>query len=109
MITVWLGMLIQINMCHLLKMLIPSLLRYFLITSKYFIMMQTPVKLDTWLRSYEEFVIAQTNIKQQIGNAVFANISKTISPTSDWFLLIMSHVKRKISNFLCELLFDSTV
>ena len=43
---------------------------------------------NIWLQSYEEFVNAKNNINQQNLN----NISKTISPTSDSFLLIMSHI-----------------
>ena len=46
----------------------------------------------TWLQSYEECVHAKNNIKQRNWNTVFANISKPISPTSDSFLLIMSHI-----------------
>ena len=34
----------------------------------------------------------KNNIKQKNFNTVFANISKTTSPTSDSFLLIMSHM-----------------
>ena len=51
--------------------------------------MQTPLQLDIWLQSYEEFVNAKNNIKERNWNTVFANISKPISPTSDSFLLIM--------------------
>ena len=54
--------------------------------------MQTPLQLDIWLKNYEGFVNAKNNIKQRNLNAVFANISKTASPTSDSFLLIMSHM-----------------
>ena len=54
--------------------------------------MQTPLQLDIWLRSYERFDNAKNNIKQRNLNTVFANISKTTSPTSDSFLLIMSHI-----------------
>ena len=48
--------------------------------------------MDIWLQSYEEFVIAKNNIKQRNLNTVFANISKPMLPTSDSFLLIMSHI-----------------
>ena len=54
--------------------------------------MQTPLQLDIWLQSYEGFVNAKNNIKQGNLNTVFANISKTTLPTSDSFLLIMSHM-----------------
>ena len=54
--------------------------------------MQTPFKLDIWLQSYEDFVNAKNNIKHKNLNTVFANISKTTSPTSDSFLWIMSHI-----------------
>ena len=54
--------------------------------------MQTPLQLDIWLQSYEGFDNAKNNIKQRNLNTVFANISKTTSPTSDSFLLIMSHI-----------------
>ena len=54
--------------------------------------MQTPLQLDIWLQSYEEFVNGKNNIKQRNWNTVFANISKPLSPTSDSFLLIMSHM-----------------
>ena len=63
---------------------------------KCFILLQTPLQLDNWLQSYDEFVNAKNNIKQRNLNTVFANISKTTSPTSDSFLLIMSHIKQKI-------------
>ena len=36
--------------------------------------MQTPLKLDVWLQSYEEFVNPKNNIKQKNLNTVFANI-----------------------------------
>ena len=55
--------------------------------SKCFILMQTPLQLDIWLQSYEEFVNAKNKVKQRNWNTVFANISKPISPTSDSFLL----------------------
>ena len=54
--------------------------------------MQTPLQLDIWLHSYEGFDDAKNIIKQRNFNTVFANISKTIWPTSDSFLLIMSHM-----------------
>ena len=54
--------------------------------------MQTPLLLDIWLQSYEEFDNAKNSIKQRYLNSVFANISKTALPTSDSFLLIMSHI-----------------
>ena len=54
--------------------------------------MQTPFKMDIWLQSYEDFFNAKNNIKHKNLNTVFGNISKTISLTSDSFLLIMSHI-----------------
>ena len=62
-------------------------------TSKCFIVMQTPLKLNIWLQSYEGFVNAKNNIKERNLNIVFANISKTTLPTSD---LIMSHMMPSI-------------
>ena len=56
------------------------------------LLMQTPLLLDIWLQSYEGFDNAKNNMKQRNWNTVFANISKTTSPTSDSFLLIMSHM-----------------
>ena len=53
--------------------------------------MQTPLQLDIWLQSYEGFENAKNKMKQRNLNNVFGNISKT-SPTSDSFLLIMSHI-----------------
>ena len=40
--------------------------------------MQTPLQLDIWLQSYEEFVNAKNNKKQGNWNTVCANISKPI-------------------------------
>ena len=54
--------------------------------------MQTPLQLDIWLQSYKDFFNAKNNIKQRNWNTIFANISKPLSPTSDSFLLIMSHL-----------------
>ena len=61
-------------------------------TSKGIILMHTPLQLDNWLQSYEGFVNAKSNIKQRNLSTVFANISKTTSPTSDSFPLIVSHI-----------------
>ena len=47
------------------------------------------------IQSYERFVNAQNNIKQRNLTTVFSNISKTTSPTSDSFLLIMSHISEQ--------------
>ena len=54
--------------------------------------MQTLLQLDVCLQSYEGFYNAKNSMKQRNLNTVFANISKTTSPTSDSFLLIMSHM-----------------
>ena len=69
-------------------------LHHLLITSKCFNLMQTPLQLDIWLQSYERFVNAKNSIyyKTKEFDTVFANISKTTAPTSDSFLLIMSHL-----------------
>ena len=67
-------------------------LNHLLITSKCFILMQTPLQLDIWLQSYEGFDNFKNSMKQRNLNTVFDNISKTTSPTSDSFLLIMSHM-----------------
>ena len=48
--------------------------------------------MSAWLQSSEGFDNAKNNIKQRNLNTVFADISKTASPTSDSFLLIMSHI-----------------
>ena len=45
-----------------------------------------------WLQSYEGFDNAKNNMKQRNLNTVVANISKTTSPTSDSYLLIMSQM-----------------
>ena len=79
-------------MSHLSKIQIPIFLHHFHKTSKCFILMQTPLQLDIWLQRYEGFDNAKNNMKQRNFNTVFANISKTTSPTSDSFLLIMSHI-----------------
>ena len=65
---------------------------HFLMTSKCFICMQTTLQLDIWLQSYQGFYDAKNIMKQRNLNTVFANISKTTSPTSDSFLLIMSQL-----------------
>ena len=49
------------------------------------------LQFDIWLQ--DEFVNAKNNIKQRNCNTVCAQISKPISPTSDSFLLIMSHIE----------------
>ena len=57
--------------------------------------MQTPLRLDIsgYRVNYKGFVNAKNNIKQRDLNTVIANITKTASPTSDSFLiLIMSHI-----------------
>ena len=80
------------EMSHLSKNSISIFLHHFLETSKCFILMQTPLQLDNWLQSYEGFDIAINNRKQRNVNTVLANISKSTSPTSDSFLLIISHI-----------------
>ena len=87
------------GMSHLSKMSISNFLHHFLRTLKCFILMQTPLRLDIWLQGYEGFHNAKNNMKQRNLNTVFANISKTTSPTSDSFLLIMSHIQK------CEITF----
>ena len=52
--------------------------------------MQILLKFYIWLQSYEQFRNTQNNIKQKDLNSFFADISKTISATSDSFPLIMS-------------------
>ena len=54
--------------------------------------MQTPLQLSIWLQSNKQSIIAENNIKQKNLDPFFANISKAIFPTSDSFLLIMSHL-----------------
>ena len=51
--------------------------------------MQAPLQMDILLQSYEGIVNAKNNVKQRNLNTSFANISKTASPTSNSFLLIM--------------------
>ena len=77
---------------HLSKNSISVFLHHCLTTSKCFILTQTPLQLNIRLQNYEEFDNTKNNIKQRNLNPVYANISKTTSPTSDSFLLIMSHI-----------------
>ena len=56
--------------------------------------MQTLLRLDIWIQSYSKFVNVKNNVKQENLNTVFANISKSLFPTSDSFPLIMSHMYR---------------
>ena len=51
-----------------------------------------PITIGYLVTDYEEFFNAKNNIKQRNLNTIFANISKTIWPTSDSFLLIMPHI-----------------
>ena len=83
------------------KILILSFISHVLTNSKCFILMQTPWKLHIWLQSYEEFVDAKNNIKQKNLNTVLANISKSISPTSDSFPLILSQFSCVVSTKNC--------
>ena len=71
---------------------ISSFLCYFLIPTKCFIFSQTPFYFDVWLPSYEEFINAKNNINQKNLNTLFANNSKSVSPTSDLFLLSVSQL-----------------
>ena len=80
------------EMSHSSKIYFFIFFHHFIITLKCFILMQTPLQLDIWLQSYEWFINGKNNIKQRNLNTVFANISKTTSPTSDSFLLIMSPI-----------------
>ena len=91
--------------CDMIKGNESLFLPRFLITLKCFILMQTPLQLDIWLQSYEEFVNAKNNIKQRNLNTVFANTSKTIWPTSDSFLLIMSHIAIYSNNIIMVIVF----
>ena len=52
------------SMSHLSKIQILIFLHHLLITSKCFNLTQTPLQLDIWLQSYEEYVNAKNNIKQ---------------------------------------------
>ena len=71
------------EMSHVLnwKCSILRFLHYFLATQKCYILMHTPLESDIQLQSYEQFI-----------NSFFANISETISATSDSLphLLIVS-------------------
>ena len=58
------------EMSHLSKISNSFFLHHFLVTSKCFILMQTPLQLDIWLQSYEGFVNAKNNIKQRNSNTV---------------------------------------
>ena len=89
------------EMSHLSKKSISIFLHHCLTTSKCFILMQTPLQLDIRLQSYEEFDNAKNNIKQKEFEPCFANISRTTSPTSDSFLLIMSHIVRQLTKVSC--------
>ena len=51
-----------------------------------------PIIIRYLATSYEEFVNAKINVKQRNLINNLANISKTIWPTADSFLLIMSHI-----------------
>ena len=66
--------------------------------------MQTPLQLNIWLQSYAGFNNSNNIIKQINLNPVFANISKTTSPTSDSFLLIMSYIMEQQRTKLYTLL-----
>ena len=87
------------EMSHLSKISISIFLHQCLTTTKCFILMQTPLQLDIWLQSYAKFDNAKNNIKQRNLNLVFCYISKTTSPTSDSFLLIMSHISNSKNKY----------
>ena len=76
------------------KFSISIFLHHFLKTSKCFILMQSPLKLDIWLQSYEGFDNAKNNMKERNLNTVFANIS-------DIRLIPLNHVTYGVS---CKLL-----
>ena len=80
------------EMSHLSKNSIPIFLHHFLRTSILLRFDPNPITIGIWLQSYEEYSNAKNNIKQWNLNTVFANDSQTIWPTSDSFLLIMSHI-----------------
>ena len=89
----------QFDICDMIKgneSLVENFNSYFLAPlSHNFYMLHfdpNPERLDIWLQSYDKFVKAKNIIKQRNLNTVFTNISKTIWPTSDSFLLIMSHM-----------------
>ena len=97
------------EMSHLSNISIPIFLCTPLshITSKCFIFDANPITI--WLRSYEGFDNAKINIKQRNFNTVFANISKSIWPTSDSFLLIMSHNIHNTSLFCLRVKMAKTI
>ena len=79
---------------HLSEISIPIFLRHFLIVQNAPLWCKPHYN---WISgcitmSYEGFDNVKNNIKQRNLNSVFANISKTISQTSDSFLLIMSQI-----------------
>ena len=43
--------------------------------------MHTPLELDIWLQTYEQFIKAENTMKQKDFKSFFANISKIISAT----------------------------
>ena len=59
-----------------------------------------------WISGYrvmKDLSMLINNIKQRNLNTIFANISKTTSPTSDSFLLIMSHIY-KLTLIACNII-----
>ena len=60
------------EMSHISKFSIHIFLHRFLITSKCFILMQTPLQLDIWLQGYEEFVNDKNNVQIPLFYIVFS-------------------------------------
>ena len=77
-------------MSHLSKMSIPIFLHHFLVTSKCFILMLTPLQLDNWLQSYEELVNAKKQYKTKEIEHCFCQYLKI--NISDIRLIPLDHV-----------------
>ena len=71
--------------------------------------MQTTLQLSVWLQSYKQSIDVENNIKQKNLDPFFANISKTILPTSDSFPLIMLHIQKPRFNILFNSQFNSLI
>ena len=57
-------------------------------------MIQTPSQSDIWFQRYELFLKFKNNVKHKNLSPFKACNSKSIFPTSDSFLLIMSHIPK---------------